>query len=116
MNAEKHRRYTGQSNKKILENLRRFCEVDKNIDVIVRTPVIPGCNDERENFLALAEFLNTLERVPKVEILPYNPLAGAKHPRLGMEYALKVEESDGNSPEELSEILTNHGIEAKVVR
>ena len=116
MDDEKHRAYVGQSNQKIHENLRRFCEADKTVEVVVRTPVIPGYNDQPENFRALAAFLHTMERVPRVEVLPYNPLAGSKHPRLGMIYEPDVEESDGTAPEELCRILTEQNITARVVR
>lgn len=116
MDDEKHRAYVGQSNGRIHENLRRFCEADKKVEVVVRTPVIPGYNDQPENFRALAAFLHTMERVPRVEVLPYNPLAGSKHPRLGMTYLLDIEEGDGTAPEALCRILTEQGITAKVVR
>ena len=114
MNAELHQKYTGQSNKKIHENLRNFCGADKNVEVIVRTPVIPGYNDDRENFAALAEFLKSMERVPKVELLPYNTLAGSKHPRLGMVYELEVDEKGGTAPAKLCRILLESGIDAIV--
>ena len=114
MDAELHQKYTGQSNKKIHENLRRFCGADKKVEVIVRTPVIPGYNDDRENFTALAQFLKSMERVPKVELLPYNTLAGSKHPRLGMVYEPVVDETGGTAPEELCRILLESGIDARV--
>lgn len=116
MDPEKHRLLTGHSNNLIHENLRKFCSAGCSADVIVRTPVIPGCNDDFENYHALAKFLQTFERCPRVELLPYNPLAGAKHPRIGKQYALKIEESDGLAPELLCNLLIEQGIEAKVLR
>lgn len=114
MDPEKHRRYTGKSNEKIHENLRRLCGKEKTVEVIVRTPVIPGYNDEKENFQALAAFLNSLERIPRVELLPYNTLAGSKHPRLGLVYTPEVDENAGVSPQELCLILQDAGIHAKI--
>ncbi len=116
MDSERHALYTGQPNTKIHENLRKFCGADQTVEVIVRTPVIPGFNDDRENFEKLAEFLLSMERVPAVQVLPYNPLAGSKHPRLGMVYTPEVDEKSGNSPELLCSILQERGISAKVVR
>ena len=79
--------------------------------------MIPGFNDEQKNFLALAEFLTSLEYIPKVELLPYNALAGSKYPRMGMTYYPGIlKETDGNSPDMLCTILTDKGIHAKVVR
>lgn len=117
MNPEKHLAYTGRDNQKIHDNLRLFCRTDCPTRVIVRTPVIPGYTDDPESFSALADFLHTMERTPEVNVLPYNPLAGSKHPRLGMEYALdETKESDGVSPDTLCELLIEKGIHAKVIR
>jgi pyruvate formate lyase activating enzyme len=116
MDPVKHKEYTGQSNEKIHENLRRLCAAEQTVEVVVRTPVIPGYNDDRENFYALAAFLHTLDRLPRVEVLPYNPLAGSKHPRLGMTYELDTDESKGTAPDELCQILKDAGIEARVLR
>ena len=115
MDTQKHKEYTGKGNELIHGNLRSFCKQDKT-EVIVRLPVIPGYNNETENFITLSKFLKTLDKIPKVEILPYNPLAGAKHPRIGENYGLEIDEKAGNSPEEIAEILTGNGISAKVVR
>jgi len=115
MDPQKHKEYIGQSNELIHENLRRFCQADKTVEVVVRTPVIPGYNDDAENFKKLADFLLTMERIPRVEVLPYNPLAGSKHPRLGIEYIPQVDEKNGTKPEILCQILTDKGIRAKVM-
>jgi len=116
MDDARHQEYTGKSNRLIHDNIRRFCQADKTVEVVVRTPVIPGYNDDRANFEALSAFLLSLERIPRVEVLPYNPLAGSKHPRLGMEYTPDIEDGSGTPPEELCAILTERGITAKVVR
>ncbi len=116
MDSVKHREYTGQGNELIHDNLRRLCAREQTVEVVVRTPVIPGHNDQKENFLALADFLHTLERVPRVEVLPYNPLAGSKHPRIGVQYALDTNESKGTSPDALCALLKEHDVSARVLR
>ena len=116
MDTEKHRAYIGQGNELIHENLRRLCAKEQTVEIVVRTPVIPGYNDQEENFLALAAFLHTLERLPRVEVLPYNPLAGSKHPRIGAHYTLDTDESKGVSPNVLCSILNEKGINARVLR
>jgi len=117
MDPQKHKELTGQDNLKIHSNLRQLTADDKTVEVIVRTPVIPGCNDDPSSFEALAAFLHSLDRTPTVNVLPYNPLAGSKHPRLGMEYSLEgTQEADGVSPDTLCAQLCAAGIEAKVLR
>lgn len=117
MDSARHKAYTGVENGLILENLRRLCSRDVQAEIVVRTPVIPGYNDQTENFAALADFLRGTERVPRVEVLPYNELAGSKYPRLGMTYSPgEVREEDGTSPEALCRGLTDAGLSAQVMR
>lgn len=115
MDSVLHKEYTGVGNERILDNLCRLCE--SGMEVVVRTPVIPGYNDQRENFAAIAVFLGCMPRPPRVELLPYNELAGSKYPRLGMTYAPgERTEADGNAPDDLCRILTDAGLAARVMR
>lgn len=117
MDGDKHKAYTGVDNGLILDNLRRLCSRDVQAEIVVRTPVIPGYNDQPENFAALADFLKGMERIPRVELLPYNELAGSKYPRLGMTYSPgEVREEDGTPPDALCALLTVEGISAQVMR
>ena len=75
-----HRRYTGVSNHPILENLARLRASGKPF--LLRTPLIPGITDTEEN---LARIEAIVGRDPW-ERLPYNPMAKAKHARLGLLY------------------------------
>lgn len=117
MDGDKHKAYTGVDNGLILDNLRRLCSRDVHAEIVVRTPVIPGYNDQPENFAALADFLKGMERIPRVELLPYNELAGSKYPRLGMTYSPgEVREEDGTPPDALCALLTGEGLSAQVMR
>lgn len=117
MDGDKHKAYTGVDNGLILDNLRRLCSRDVQAEIVVRTPVIPGYNDQPEDFAALADFLKGMERIPRVELLPYNELAGSKYPRLGMTYSPgEVREEDGTPPDALCALLTGEGISAQVMR
>jgi pyruvate formate lyase activating enzyme len=72
----KHVRFTGVSNRLILENLRRLSRSGKN--VIVRYPLIPNVNDSDEDVSKLADFVSTLKRVKEVHVLPYHQSWTAK--------------------------------------
>jgi len=115
MNTVLHKAYTGQGNDLIHENLKRMTGAGQQAEIVVRTPVIPGYNDDPANFEALADFLLGMERIPRVEVLPYNPLAGSKHPRIGMKYTPEIDENNGVRPEDLEKILKNRGLDAKVM-
>lgn len=86
MNEEKHRLYTGVSNRLILENLQNLTEAGANIRV--RIPLIPSINDDEMNLEATIAFLTSLERIQKVDLLPYHSIATDKYHRMAHEYAL----------------------------
>lgn len=84
---QSHIRYTGVSNKKILENIHRLKKSGKAF--VFRVPLIPGITDTKENLSAIAEIAGN----SPVELMPYNDLAGAKYPMVGMEYSLSAEKN-----------------------
>lgn len=87
MDPEKHKQYTGQSNERILENLRWLNENFKGF-LSVRCPVIPGCNDDPDNIRATLDFIASLENVGEFWFLPYHRLGLPKYKGLGREYGM----------------------------
>ena len=77
-----HRRYTGQSNARILQNYGILRE--SGVPYLIRTPLIPGITDTAENLQAIAAIVGD----DPWEKLPYNELAGAKYAMLGKTYDL----------------------------
>lgn len=90
---EKHRQATGLSNKIILENAARLTEEFPKLDIIFRTPVIPGVNNSREDVMAIASFIKTLRPVSDYELLPYHGFGAPKYEQTGREYAMAGEPS-----------------------
>jgi pyruvate formate lyase activating enzyme len=80
-----HKTYTGVGNEQILSNLTVLKQSGRPF--IIRVPLIPGVNDDRENLSRTAQFLADAKALLRVELLPYNPLAGAKYKAVGLEYA-----------------------------
>ncbi|MDR3210807.1 MAG: radical SAM protein [Planctomycetota bacterium] len=80
-----HRRYTGQDNALILENLRRLDRSGRPYRL--RVPLIPGLTDSRENYQNLRDLLagelNQTDGLQGLDFLPYNPATGGKYPALG---------------------------------
>jgi pyruvate formate lyase activating enzyme len=93
-----HFRYTGVKNEKILENIRWLRESGKSF--VFRVPLIPGITDTEENLQAISRIVGSC----RTELLPYNPMAGAKYPMVGMEYSLSGEE---NRPEDFTKYFEN---------
>jgi pyruvate formate lyase activating enzyme len=92
----RHRELTGQSNELIIDNLRRVLSVKSPRDVIVRFPVIPGCNDSVENIRDMAEFVTGLG-FEQIELIPYHRMGVSKYRQYGMAYSLSECESPSES-------------------
>lgn len=90
IDKEKHRTYTGASNRKILQNITYLVECGR-LDIL-RIPLIHGVNDSEED---LADFVTCLAEVlPNksfaLEVLPYHSLGESKYEALHRPY--KVEQ------------------------
>ncbi len=82
MDPEKHRKWTGVTNEKILENLKALA--DTGAKIIIRIPLIGGVNDDAENIETTARFVAGLSGVKKeVNLLPYHKIAQTKYQKLG---------------------------------
>jgi pyruvate formate lyase activating enzyme len=80
MDPAMHARFTGVDNARILENISRLIRTGKRF--VARIPLIPGVNDTIGNMEETARFLAEARERVSVELLPYNPYAGAKYPLL----------------------------------
>ena len=114
MDPERHRYYTGVRNERILENFRRVCSSFPEIELVARTPVIPGFNDTTQNINAIVIFLNTLARSIKYELLPYHGFGEPKYSLLEKEYVY----SDIQAPSEehlmaLREVISSNLIQGR---
>lgn len=83
----KHKQFTTQDNRIILENARRIAESGKT-DLTIRVPVIPTFNDTPEEIRSIAEFAASLPGVTKMHLLPYHRLGSDKYTALGREYPM----------------------------
>jgi len=88
MNADKHKEGTGVSNKSVLENLARLNK-EYGGKIAVHIPLIPEFNDDEENIVKTLEFLKPLEKVVRIDLLPFNTLAEAKFVSLGKDWPYK---------------------------
>ena len=82
----KHQKFTGVSNRVILENLRLLDEWNKK--VIVRMPLIPTINDDEENVRSLGSFIASLKTIQEIHILPYHRSGIEKYQRMGSEHTM----------------------------
>lgn len=80
IDPEVHKRCTGHTNERILENLRYIDSVGKAVEI--RFPYVPGYNDGE--FSKAVDFIKTLSHVTGIRILPYHNLAGSKYDAVRM--------------------------------
>jgi len=75
----KHKKATGKSNERILENAKRVALLKS---LRVRVPMIPGFNDSPEDVKAIVKFVKKEMGPIEIDLLPYNSLGESKYERL----------------------------------
>lgn len=84
--SEKHKKFTGVRNEKILENLKM---IDQNgAKTVLRCPIISSCNDTPEHFAGIAALANSMQNLQGIDIEPYHSLGESKYTQLGVGYRL----------------------------
>jgi pyruvate formate lyase activating enzyme len=88
IDAEKHYRFTGQANHKILENLNRLSRLETNI--VVRVPIVPGFNDSEKDLKCIVDYIQNLKTIHQIDFLPYHCLGEAKCQSLETAYPFNI--------------------------
>lgn len=78
---DKHKKFCGASNRLILENIMKLSE--KNVDVLIRIPLIGGFNDDDESVEGICAFLKGLNKKYAVDVMPYHVLGKNKYELVG---------------------------------
>jgi len=113
MDSAKHKEYTAVGNERILENARKIAQ--SGVELIIRTPVIPGFNDTPEEIKAISHFARTLPGVREHHLLPYHRLGSDKYAGLGRNYALKeIEPPTKEKMEYLLSVAQTSGLKCKI--
>ncbi len=84
---EQHKILTGCTNQNILDLARYLSDIKK--PVWIRHVLVPERSDYDEYLIKLDEFIQSLDNVQKVEVLPYHTLGAYKWDELGYDYKLK---------------------------
>ena len=113
MDPEKHYRYTGISNDKILENLKQLSR--RGAGIIIRLPVIPGINADEENLDRTGALAASLPGVIGINLLPYHCAADAKYKNLGLENkAADIQRPSVDVIDSVTRHLASYGLEVKI--
>lgn len=84
---EAHKDLTGHTNKNILDMAKYLSDNGKAM--WIRQVLVPGITANDEQLNKLKEFIDTLETVERVEVLPYHTLGVFKWEQLGIPYELE---------------------------
>jgi len=87
INSKKCKELVGFYNEKELAFARYLS--DNNIPIWIRQVLVPGYTDDEDDLKALKSFIDSLETVQKVEILPYHEMGKYKWEDLGYKYDLE---------------------------
>ncbi len=112
MDNEKHEKYTGVSNKPILENLRNL--TDQGNSVAVRIPLISGINDDNQSIHMFVDFLQGLKSIKQINILSYHRGGCEKYKRLRKEESpITFQSPSDERTEDIKKIFTDSGFSVK---
>ena len=110
---DKHIKYTGVSNKLILENLKIISQLGNRI--YIRIPLIPGVNDDEVNIRSTVKVIQETEGIEQVNLLPYHNIAMDKYKRLGkLESLMQIPVPSGEYMESVAGKFSEYGIKVKI--
>ena len=79
--SEKHRKYTGVGNQRILSNLKKLFKADAKI--WIRIPIIANVNDNTEEIKNIRDFIISCGNPERIELLPYHAMGENKYHAIG---------------------------------
>ena len=88
----------------------RFFSFNMSSQIIIRVPIVPGCNDSKENIEATIRFV--AESGGKmIELLPYHKFGISKYSQYGLKYELnEIESPSKENVQRLRNIVKSHGL------
>ena len=86
--SARHKEITGVPNELILSNIKHVAEA--GVPIVLRTPIVPGWNDDDENMLAIGRFVKEElgSSVITWQLLPYRKMGTEKYATLNQPYPM----------------------------
>ena len=113
MDGEKHKKYTGVTNIRILDNLKKLAAAKR--DIAVRIPLMAGVNDDKENIRRTIDFLKSLKVIKKIGLLSYHKGGQEKYKNLGKTDCFEIFEPPSKARmEEISQTFAGAGFTVKI--
>ncbi len=113
MDSAKHKEYTRAGNELILENAKKLAQSD--VELIIRTPVVPTFNDTAADIRAISRFAASLKGVREHHLLPYHRLGQDKYAGLERRYSLKdIQPPTQERMEYLLSVVEESGLKCQI--
>lgn len=124
LDSDAHKNATGAGNSRVLDNARSLARTE--IPLLLRTPVVPGVNDDTDSLGLISTFVLSLLKIRaeqcngtgaaiRYELLTFHKLASDKYRSLGMDYAASELETLGRERmDELANFIEARGLEVTV--
>lgn len=94
----------GHSNKNELEFIKYLNSIGK--EIWIRQVIVPGITDKEEDLYKLRDFINSIEHITKVDLLPYHDLGKYKWLELNEDYPLEnIRTADSTDIDRVKKIL-----------
>lgn len=77
----RHKEFTGAESTLILKNLEHLCR--HGASVILRCPIIPGCNDNDSHYRYITSLASSFPNIKRIDWEPYHALGLGKYDQLG---------------------------------
>ena len=108
-----HQKYTGVSNRLILDNLEKLAQSGSKIEL--RLPLIPGVTDTPENLEQIGDLAAKLPGIEQIHLLPYHAIATSKYDRLDQEYKLpELDTLPASQTQHHAELLRDRGLNVSI--
>ena len=104
VDSQRSREILGVPSEQILSNIRVIADEYPEKNLLLRTPIIPGYNDDPENIAAIAAFITSLSRPIPLELLPYHEFGKTKYTNLGLTYEPAIRNVTAPTKERMDEI------------
>ncbi|HIF9387426.1 TPA: pyruvate formate lyase 1-activating protein [Photobacterium damselae] len=109
-----HRELVGVPNKRVLDFARYLHQ--RGQKTWIRYVIVPGYTDDERSAHLLGEFIQDMDNIEKVELLPYHQLGEHKWEAMGFDYPLKgVKPPKKETMEKIKEIIQSYNPERKVM-
>lgn len=115
LDYRKHLKFTGVSNREILDNFQALLESGK--EMMVRIPVIPGFNDDPVHIEKIKQFLltNKTNSIKGINLLPFHKIGSSKYQRFNLQNRMeKIEPPSNGKMQDLKKSFLETGLKTKI--